>query len=133
MPQTEAKSLGEYSVGDYYPFPYFVFTEKIFNLVNRRFDVVDLDPADYTQIRFCARHENNTEDIDDHAKDDIYADLVSDGSGVYHYVWTATDIDKIGRWNVRLEFVRVAGPKFHAPKEWFFMVRHKMAGSYGDH
>jgi hypothetical protein len=125
--------LGEYTIGDEFPFPYFVFTEKQFNVTTRRFDIVDLDPANYTAIKFSARSENNTEDIDDHALDDIYANLTSDGNGVYHYEWTDTDIDKIGRWTVRIEFERTDTKKFHAREEFFFFVRHKASGAFGDH
>ena len=125
--------IGEYTIGDEFPFPYFVFTEKRFDITNRRFNILDLDPADYTAIKFSARNENNKEDIDNHEKDDIYANLTSDGGGVYHYEWTNTDIDKVGRWTVRFEFERTDTKKFHPPVEFFFYVVHKTSGAFGDH
>ncbi len=125
--------LGEYAIGDLFPFPYFIFTEKRFNVTSRRFDIVDLNPSDYTAIKFSARNENNKTDIDDHANDDIYANLTSDGDGVYHYEWIADDLDRVGRWTVRIEFERTDTKKFHAPIEFFFYVVHKTSGAFGDH
>jgi hypothetical protein len=127
------QDLGEYSIGDRFPFPYFVFTEKTFDVTHNRFDVEPLNPADYTAIKICIRHQDNNGDFDDHSKDDIYANLTSDGGGVYHYVWQADDIDKAGRWTVRIEFEKTDTTKFHAPFEWFFHSRHKMSGSFGEH
>jgi hypothetical protein len=131
----DSQYLGEYAIGDGFPFPYFVFTEKQFNITNQRFDTVALDPADYTAIKFSARHENNNNDFDDHASDDIYANLTSDGGGVYHYEWALSpdDLDKVGRWAVRIEFERISGEKFHADQEWYFDVVHKTSGKFGDH
>lgn len=125
--------LGEYTIGDQFPFPYFVFTEKQFDITSRRFNILDLDPANYTAIKFSARSEKNKEDIDDHAKDDIYKNLTDDTGGVYHYEWEVDELDKVGRWTVRLELERTDGKKFHAPVEFFFYVVHKTSGSFGDH
>lgn len=126
------QNLGNYSILDRYPYPYFVFTEKQFNVTSKRFDILELDPADYTAIKFCARHESNNGNIDDHALDDIYEDLTSDGAGVYHYVWASDDLVKAGRWQVRLEFEKTSGEKFHHKQTFYFDVEHKMPGKFGD-
>jgi len=127
-----ANSLGVYTLKDRFPFPYFVFTEKRFNVTTKRFDILALDPTDYTAIKFAARHSNNNGDIDDHTLDNIYLNLTSDGGGVYHYEWAVDDIDIIGEWFARIEFERADTKKFHHPTIFRFTVERKMPGSYGD-
>ena len=130
----DSNYLGTYAIGDEFPQPFFVFTEKQFDLTNKRFNIVALDPAAYTAIKFSARHEQNNTDVDKHTNDDIYANLTSDGGGVYHYAWALDDLDKIGRWTVRIELERLSdGKKFHAPVDFYFIVTHKTSGRFGDH
>jgi hypothetical protein len=125
--------LGTYSYKDEFPYPYWVMEEKQFDVTTLRFNEVAVDPADYTAIKFCARHESNKGDFDDHTKDDIYANLTSDGGGVYHYEWAADQLDKVGKWEVRLEFERAGdSKKFHSKETWYFIVERKMPGVYGD-
>lgn len=126
------QDLGTFTKGDQGRYIYFVFTEKKFNPTEKRFEISDLNPADYTAIKFCARTEQNNQDMDDHSKDDIYENLTSDGGGVYHYEWGSTDLSKIGRWNVRIEFEKTGGKKFHHPEVFYFHVERKMPGNYGD-
>lgn len=129
----ELLDLGTYAIGDKFPYPYFIFIEDEFDITNRKFNAVDLVPANYTAIKFCARSEKNNSNVDDHALDDIYTNLTPVSGPVYRYQWATDDIDKIGRWIVRLEFEKTGGEKFHSPWTWYFYVTHKMEGKFGDH
>ncbi len=133
MPTNDTSYLGTYAINDEFPWPYFVFTEKKFDVPTKRFNIVELVPADYTVIKFSARHEDNNTDVDDHANDDIYVNLTSDGNGVYHFVWPVSALNKIGRWTVRIEFERASdAKKFHAEDDLYFIVAHKTSGRFGD-
>jgi len=132
MKRNSYQDLGTYAIGDRYPYPYFVFTDKEYDSTHKRLVDVELDPTNYTAIKFCARHESNNQDVDDHTKDDIYANLTSDGNGVYHYVFGSDEINKAGKWYVRIEFERSDGKKFHHEEVWFFDVTNKMPGRFGD-
>ena len=133
MSEDSGRNLGPYTIGDRFPFPYFVFTEDEFNTDLRAFKEGDLDPSDYAHIKFCARSDKNMSSVDDHSNDDIYRDLNHIDGPVYRYQWQVDDIDKFGRWTVRLEFERTDGTKFHSPHSWFFYVERKMEGAFGDH
>lgn len=132
MKRNSYQDLGTYSIGDRRPYPYFIFTDKEYNPSLKKLISRELDPSDYTAIKFCARHENNNKDVDSHASDDIYSNMTSDGNGVYHYVFGAGEINKTGRWYVRIEFERSDGTKFHHEETWYFDVINKMPGRFGD-
>lgn len=133
MPIDEHEYLGTFTIGDMFPFPYFILYEAIFNIGLKRIVDQDLVPSDYTAIKFCARHEDNNKDVDDHSKDEIYSNLTNVSGNVYKYIWLTGNIAKVGRYYVRLELERASdAKKFHAPGVWYFIAERKMPGKFGD-
>ena len=116
--------LGEYTIGDRYPFPYFILTERKFNPTTLQFEESQIDNADYSSIKFCARSITNTSSADDHSKDNIYSALTHDTGGVYHYEWGANDL-KVGSYFVRIEMTRNDGKVVHS-SFYFYTVINKM-------
>ncbi|MDH3268729.1 MAG: hypothetical protein OEM46_07735 [Ignavibacteria bacterium] len=104
--------------GDLWPFPYFRLWETIFS--GGRFKKQEIDIAtDFTEIKFSSRHSDNQDDLNDHTKDDIYADMTIDSGGLVHYEWTSGDTDVIGRYQGRLVGIRNTGARPWHSKFWF--------------
>jgi hypothetical protein len=116
--------LDDIAKGDRWPFHKFRLWEEVRvsgKFVRRQIDL----SADFSDLKYFARHEDNMEDLDDHAKDDINGDLTLDGSGDCHYEWDVSpETDKTGKYVGRLYGTRTDGRPWHA-KVWFtFNITH---------
>lgn len=125
-----AKKLRDMFVGDTWPPHYFRIYET--------YETTDGDiltrPAnlttDYDEIKYSARHESNTEDVNDHTKDDIYndMDIVISGGNTCYYAWGANDLpeEKIGKWEVKVFLKRATTlEQFHLAETFEFVLRNK--------
>ena len=127
MNQNKIVDLGTWRVGDRYPFPFFKLFKKTYDVVSGLFIEAEIDIAsELTDVKFCARHESNMADIDDHTEDDIYSSISTDAGGVCHYEWGVSDLVKSGMYYILLEIERTDGRKYHSAKTYSFHVEHKM-------
>lgn len=118
--------MGTWKLGDAEPYPMFHFVKTEFDLTQQRYISSDVDLSSFTNVKFCARHESNTNDIDDHTNDDIYENVVIDGGGHCHFEFESTDLVKLGKWEVIMEFEKPSGDKYHSRDRWYLDVVHKM-------
>jgi len=124
--------MGVWTYGDRFRYPRFTFLQRTYDATTDRLVTSEMNlTADYSHIKFCARHENNHKDENDHSKDDIYSDMIIDGGGKCHFEWGENDLKKLGGFLVKVEFERTDGKKFHAQVMWRFNVVPKMPGGFG--
>lgn len=110
------KRLQDMAEGDLWPLKYFRIYEN--NLSGEDFTVIASNLASFTELKISIRHENNIQDINDHAKDDIYVDLTIDTANICHWIPVDGDTDKLGRYVGRIVGIKGADEPFHSDF-WF--------------
>jgi hypothetical protein len=110
------KRLTDMAQGDLWPYKYFRIWEN--ELLDEVFSTVKSDLASLAELKISIRHESNKSDINDHTKDDVYADLTIDTANICHWVPAEGDTDKLGRWVGRIVGKRSGNEPFHSD-EWF--------------
>ena len=64
--------LGEWIIGDVFPFAFWELTERQYNTVYKRVELYEPDLAvEYDWIKFYSKHENNNCDVNDLTAYDI--------------------------------------------------------------
>jgi len=104
------------ALGDTWPYKYFRVYE--FDLVGSDFIKVEADLSAFISVKISIRHEDNKSDINDHAKDDIYTNVILDSGNICHWEPGPTDISKLGEYKGRLTGVKATGEIWHSP-DWF--------------
>ncbi len=126
--------LGEWVIGDVFPFAFWALTERRYNTVYNRVELYKPDLAtEYDWIKFYSKHENNNCDVNDLAAYDISGtSLTIDGENICHYEWTQNDHSKSGKYYARLRFKRTSdGKEFFGKKLYWYDVVNTMPGSFG--
>jgi hypothetical protein len=126
--------LGEWIIGDVFPFPFWSLTERRYNTTDKRVELYEPDlETEYDWIKFYAKRNDNNCDVNDTTLFDITGvELILDGENICHYEWAQNDNSKVGIWYARLRFKRTSdGKEFFGKKIYKYNVLHTMPGSFG--